>query len=516
MADDSQQRQQLVFQRVHTPGAESTFQDQLRGALKTAPWMGLSALIHAVAILICFNIGWGTRSIDTSLKLQAQLEKEVEIMPPEEPPPPETEVEEQEVVEEEPVVEEQAEEILDEETPDDSPFDAKGLNDVIGVGGGAGGGFGRKYGKRAGRGGGVASQKAVDWGLDWLYRHQHEQGYWGADSFQDECKETVCSGTGNTTCDVGVTGLSLLAFLGAGNTVNTGKYKNTVKKGLRWLKDYQNIEVDGLFGDRSGQYFMYNHAIATLAMCEGYGLSNWPLLRRPAQQGLDFIAQSRNPYKVWRYYYPPTGRDEDNDMSVTGWMLFALASGKDFGLKVDDTALKAGTNFIDEMTDPQTSRTGYNRRGGWSAREPGDEIRWPYENGECMTAVGVLCRILLLEDKNIEPDSIPAIKGGGRVLEAQTPQWTEGFVDFYYWYYGSYAMYQLSGSYWDKWQRAMENAIIKNQMETGCEKGSWDPLVDPWGDVGGRVYSTALNVLSLEVYYRYDRLAGARDMGVQK
>ncbi|MBK9976081.1 MAG: hypothetical protein IPP14_15010 [Planctomycetes bacterium] len=37
------------------------------------------------------------------------------------------------------------------------------------------------------------------------------------------------------------------------------------------------------------------------------------------------------------------------------------------------------------------------------------------------------------------------------------------------------------------------------------EHGSWDS-VDAWGSAGGRVYSTAINCLTLEVYYRYQKL----------
>jgi hypothetical protein len=39
--------------------------------------------------------------------------------------------------------------------------------------------------------------------------------------------------------------------------------------------------------------------------------------------------------------------------------------------------------------------------------------------------------------------------------------------------------------------------------------GSWDP-VGAWGRDGGRVYSTALCALILEVYYRYNNVPGAR------
>ena len=37
------------------------------------------------------------------------------------------------------------------------------------------------------------------------------------------------------------------------------------------------------------------------------------------------------------------------------------------------------------------------------------------------------------------------------------------------------------------------------------EDGSWDPIGE-WGIAGGRVYSTAIGAMTLEVYYRFRRL----------
>jgi hypothetical protein len=47
--------------------------------------------------------------------------------------------------------------------------------------------------------------------------------------------------------------------------------------------------------------------------------------------------------------------------------------------------------------------------------------------------------------------------------------------------------------------------VIERQCDTseGCRRGSWDPMENLWDHQGGRVYSTALAVLTLEVYYRY-------------
>ncbi|OHB76885.1 MAG: hypothetical protein A2Z34_10115 [Planctomycetes bacterium RBG_16_59_8] len=57
----------------------------------------------------------------------------------------------------------------------------------------------------------------------------------------------------------------------------------------------------------------------------------------------------------------------------------------------------------------------------------------------------------------------------------------------------------------------MKDALIKNQNKRtdGDKWGSWEPL-DRWSPKGGRVYATAINCLTLEVYYRYASDFGGR------
>jgi len=121
----------------------------------------------------------------------------------------------------------------------------------------------------------------------------------------------------------------------------------------------------------------------------------------------------------------------------------------------------------------------------------------------------LLCRYLMHQD----PKDVPTMKtAADRILKLK-PAWNkdDGSIDMYYWYYGSFAMYQVGGSAWDQWAQAMTPAVVKSQHKKGEGNltGSWDPI-DPWGSDGGRVYSTAILVLCLEAYYRYSRVLGGR------
>jgi hypothetical protein len=222
-----------------------------------------------------------------------------------------------------------------------------------------------------------------------------------------------------------------------------------------------------------------------------------------AQRGINFVHQSQNPYLAWRYGV----RDGDNDTSVTGWMVMALKSGVMSGLEVDKGAFAGAYGWVEKMTDPEFGKTGYQQRGGPAARTVATQQKFPAGNSESLTAVGVLVRIF--SGKSSKDD--PMIQKGADLMLRQPPRWDTdaGTIDFYYWYYGTLAMFQVGQDHWRKWNDAMKTAIVDHQRleKDRCEFGSWDPE-DPWSPEGGRVYATALNCLCTEVYYRYGRVFG--------
>ena len=498
---------------------ETTFNDILYDWMGRAPWLAISAVAHVMVFLLLAVIPWSIFSSAGDKSIDAKLDK-----PPEDVFEDPEEEEEEEIEEEEPIEEpvlKDAEISDHNETDDDqdyessegdpdflsdSPFDDKAFNDVIGIGGGAGGKFGGRFGGRRNlrAAGGSGTEQALKDGLEWLANHQDDDGKWDCDEFmKHDPANDLCEDPGQPEHDVGVTGLSLLAFLGDGHTTRHGLYKEKVTRGVKWLRDQQDFET-GLLGEKIRHSYVYNHCIATLAMCEAYYFSKSPLIRGTAQKAISFITRARNPYGVWRYESPPVG---DNDTSVTGWMVFALKSAEEAGLKIDSAAFDDSISWFDEVTETSTGRVGYDSQGSVSSRVPGVNDTYPTDKTECMTAVGLLCRFFLGQD----PAEEKIMGKHADLIMKALPEWDpDGQTnDVYYWYYGSYAMYQMGGKHWKAWNRAMKSAVLDSQRKDGSSKGSWDPI-GPWGFSGGRVYSTASCVLCLEVYFRYAKVLGAR------
>jgi len=343
----------------------------------------------------------------------------------------------------------------------------------------------------------------VNEGLNWLRDHQNPDGMWSCTKFSMNCKRGCCTGAGShDEYDMGVTGLALLAFLGAGHTHKHGRYKNSVKKALRAVIDRQG--PDGCLGPKSADgHWIYNHTIASMALAEAFGLSNRSaLLQVPAQRAVDFLVECQNPYLGWRY----GRRTGENDSSVTGWAVLALKSAALSELHVPKECFDGALNWFEKVTDESYYKTGYTARGDTGARLAG--AMGKFQPSEAMTAAALTGRIFAMGRK---AQNRPEIMGAGNILKQSPPKWDVkgGTIDMYYWYYGTLAMFQLGGRYWKAWNGPMKNALVPTQKREGCENGSWDPA-GAWGSAGGRVYATAINILSLEIYYRYGRVLNVK------
>ena len=97
------------------------------------------------------------------------------------------------------------------------------------------------------------------------------------------------------------------------------------------------------------------------------------------------------------------------------------------------------------------------------------------------------------------------------LLMRALPEWdVDGLTnDVYYWYFGSYAMWHAGGRHWKAWSMSMKRAIADSQRRDGAHLGSWD-CEGPWGWCGGRIYSTAMCVLSLESFAYNSPVLGRR------
>jgi len=175
-------------------------------------------------------------------------------------------------------------------------------------------------------------------------------------------------------------------------------------------------------------------------------------------------------------------------------------------------ALRGIRNFVDSITDGSYQITGYRKRPprGWQgptssrfvAQDLGVNTSTSHAANHTPTAIALLIRLLMGTDKNH-----PAVRDAATVLASSLPVWKTGGggklnqVDYYYWYYGALALRKLGGARWHLWNRALKRALLASQVKAGHAGGSW-PAVGAWGFAGGRVYSTAINVLTMQVYYR--------------
>jgi hypothetical protein len=316
-------------------------------------------------------------------------------------------------------------------------------------------------------GGTEASEEAVELGLKWLARHQRTDGSWTFQHGPDD--------PGLLDCPTGATGLALLAFLGAGYTHKEGPYRSQVGGGLKFLVEHQVISRAGGWLQGTGQATMYVQGIGAIALCEGYALTKDAALKRPAQLAVDYIVHAQDPHGGgWRYRVAQPG-----DTSVVGWQLMALHSALIAELDVPPYVFERSKGFLKSVESEGGGLYGYARRG---AVRPST------------TAVGLLCRMYLGRE-----ESHHGMQRGIKHLS----EWGPNSTDMYYSYYATQALHHWGGERWAAWNGVMRDQLVNTQSRAGDTAGSWPTDRSHGAPKGGRLYTTCLSIMTLEVYYRY-------------
>jgi hypothetical protein len=356
------------------------------------------------------------------------------------------------------------------------------------------------------------SEQAVERALEWLARHQDPDGRWnggtrlgmdgnpakGESNFTAHCPPgDICAGECfYFEADTAMTGLALLAFLGAGHTHQSGPYARNVALGVNFLLNEQRPDGD-LRGNSLG-VGMYCHSIAALALTEAYALTNDERLRGACVRAIDFLVKARSiDNQAWRYR-PPDPKDPmtlNGDTSILGWAVMLLKSGKEVGIPIRDDVRSGIMTWLNRVATGKAGGLAMYRPAGLSE---GGEAR------PSMTAEAWVCRQFL------------GVGGPGAASDEASDYLLKHGPDrdpynLYYWYYGTLALFQHGGTAWVRWNARVRDQIVRRQVRLGHADGSWDPAEtrDIYNSRGGRIYTTALAALTLEVYYRYLRLYNA-------
>lgn len=280
--------------------------------------------------------------------------------------------------------------------------------------------------------------------------------------------------------NVGVASLATMAYLSKGYTPEVGPYAKQIDRGVDFVLD--GAQKNGLIaGPGRSHGPMYSHCIATLMLSEVSGMvgpGRQKRIDKVLAGALRLILDAQKVPKVapfvggWRYQ--PHSRDAD--ISLTGWALMALRSGRGNGAQVPKEAIDLALKFVLRCRV----------KDGGFAYQPGRD-----DSGVPRTGTALLA----LELAGRHRDKI-CLDAGKYILERLPKRFGGG--NFYYGvYYCSQGMFQLGDAYWTRFAAAMYPIMLKFQKEDG----SW-PAGSGSAAQAGPVYSTSMSVLAMTVSYR--------------
>jgi len=330
----------------------------------------------------------------------------------------------------------------------------------------------------AGSAGDGRSEQAVELGLRWLAKQQQPDGSWRFDS-----SGPFAAARRSTT---GATGLALMPFVVA--RMRYGSWDPRVRawsvnmdhpneKIIRSGMDYlvKRMKVGPKGGDL-GEGSMAGHAFATAALDYSYASaydrdeSLKEKFREPLQRAVDFIVATQGEDGSWR-----DRAGLLDDAGCTAWQLKAVYWGRFAYAKVPPATLQRGIKFLEGI------HTTKPRAPGVTAA---DQRAWTAAAG------GLLARRLT----GWRADS-PQMIAGIEKLTALDP----AIGDLQMRHFAAQVIYHQGADEWSRWFPAVRERLVATQVKSGQDAGSWPE--DPGAKGRGRLYTTAMNLLTLQTYY---------------
>ena len=323
-------------------------------------------------------------------------------------------------------------------------------------------------------GGSLETEAAVKLALRFIADAQRDDGAWDARASGAGVERRPLGeyrqGAG-TKSETALTGLALLALMGAGHTHQEGEYTDHVFKGLSYLIGRQKPN-GSLAGDATVYAASYCHSMAALALCEAAALTKDPSAIEASRRAIAYSVRMQHPVTGgWRYTAGDPG-----DLSQLGWQAMVFDAGARAGIPFAKRNVDGVERFLKSV------RVG---RGGLACYRPGERA------SRTMTAEALATRLLIGQ-------SVPESEIGEASTYLLQEKPGRGVDNYYYWYYATLALHQLQDASWQEWNDALQRRLLSTQRPSG----SW-PTSSLWGGYGGTIYTTSMGTLCLETYYRH-------------
>jgi hypothetical protein len=289
-----------------------------------------------------------------------------------------------------------------------------------------------------------------------------------------------------------MTSLAIMAMAAVGHQPSDRTTEGqAMRKALAYVLRDDRQDANGYFGNRDGSR-MYGHGIITLMLAEMLGMGADEEMDQRVQDRLQraialildaqrYRKQSPVYQGGWRYS-PDSG---DSDISVSVWQLMALRSAKNAGVKsVPKEAIDQAVGFI---------RRCY--KGDAAARTRPQELSaFSYQPGGQPVYSTAAAGLLSMQVAG--QYEAPEVLRTADWLISQDVNFADQWF-FYGTYYYSQGMYQRGDKYAQKARQNVEQVLLEHQNKDGSWTGHSQE------HHAGRVYATAMSVLSLSVKYHY-------------